>query len=561
MNPSTGSSISRQKPKSPGSDVSAEHYLRLLAHRKWMILAVFVGVTGAVIFVARLLPNIYTSAAVILVDPQKVPESYVKSTVTGDVRNRLSSLSNQILSGTQLQKIIEALNLYPEERKKLGREEVIAKMRKNIETSLLNDFAGNQDLQAFKVQFSGEDPRLVSQVANRLADAFIDGNIRNREQVANGTTEFLNNQLEQSRQELEAQEAKIRDFNLKHIGQTPDQESATVQVAGQLQAQIQLENEAMANAVQHRKDLEGMLTQSSAAVIEVDPPSVPAPAIGSAPGGQRGAAPVDPLAADTAQLNFLLTKYSATYPTVIQLKNKIAREAAQLKQKSTPTTVAVAVPDPAPPKSPTADGRLPQGSPAVAVAHYNPILQSQLREVDEEIAHHRDTLAQLTTQLHNYHTKLDAIPATKQELASLTRDYEISKAHYSQLLEGKMKADTAAQMEIRQKGEKLDLLDPAVPADRPTSPKRGMIDVGGAAAGLALGILAALGTEFLGMSVTDPNDIVEVAGVNVLGVIPVIMTRSDKAARRRKWIVAVASTTVMALAAGGVILFRMHNQV
>src|SRR4029077_19372048 len=100
--------------------------------RKWLVLGVWLVVSLATIIIALRLPDVYTSETVILVDPQKVPEAYVKSTVTGDVRNRLGTLSQQILSATRLQTIIETLNLYPEERKKLAREEVIDQMRKDV---------------------------------------------------------------------------------------------------------------------------------------------------------------------------------------------------------------------------------------------------------------------------------------------------------------------------------------------------------------------------------------------------------------------------------------------
>src|ERR1700722_19203686 len=88
-------------------EVSVEHYLRVILHRKWLVVLVFVLVSAATIAISHTLPNVYTSETVILVDPQKVPDSYVKATVTGDVRDRLGTLSQQILSATRLQKIID----------------------------------------------------------------------------------------------------------------------------------------------------------------------------------------------------------------------------------------------------------------------------------------------------------------------------------------------------------------------------------------------------------------------------------------------------------------------
>src|ERR1044071_6545271 len=103
------------RPKSTGmalGQISLEHYFRLIVHRKWLILSTCLIVTAITAVAVSRLPNIYTSETLILVDPQKVPDSYVRATVTGDVRNRLSTLEQQILSATRLQKIIDSLTLY-----------------------------------------------------------------------------------------------------------------------------------------------------------------------------------------------------------------------------------------------------------------------------------------------------------------------------------------------------------------------------------------------------------------------------------------------------------------
>ena len=78
-----------------------EHYVRLILYRKWIIIGTLLLVSGAVFAITYRLPNIFTSETLILVDPQRVPEAYVKSTVTGDIRNRLGTLSQQILSATR----------------------------------------------------------------------------------------------------------------------------------------------------------------------------------------------------------------------------------------------------------------------------------------------------------------------------------------------------------------------------------------------------------------------------------------------------------------------------
>src|SRR5215469_12089348 len=121
-----GVSVRPAPAKQMPDQMSVEHYLRVLVHRRWLVLGTWLFISLATAIVSFRLPDVYTSDTLILVDPQKVPETYVKPTVTGDVRNRLGALSQQILSETRLQRIIDTLNLYSEDRKKgVAREDII----------------------------------------------------------------------------------------------------------------------------------------------------------------------------------------------------------------------------------------------------------------------------------------------------------------------------------------------------------------------------------------------------------------------------------------------------
>src|SRR5678815_165740 len=126
-----GTRIRMQTPAAGAGQLSPEHYLRLVWHRKWLVLGTLGLVSATTAVITYRMPDRFSSETLILVDPQKVPDSYVKSTVTGDVRNRLGTLSQQILSASRLQKIIESLNLYQQERKEMVREDVQAQMRRD----------------------------------------------------------------------------------------------------------------------------------------------------------------------------------------------------------------------------------------------------------------------------------------------------------------------------------------------------------------------------------------------------------------------------------------------
>ena len=563
-NPGKSGTAVRTKPTAADQRtnlLTPEHCLRLIFHRKWLILGVFGLASVATAVVASRLPNVYSSETLILVDPQKVPENYVKATVSGDIRNRLGTLKQQILSATRLQKIIDNLNLYSTERKTMAREDVISRMRSDIGVNVVSDFGGSQDLQAFRIQYSGGDPQLVSQVTNELASLFIEENLKAREQQAEGTSEFLTNQMEETKKTLEEQEAKLKDFRLKHIGEMPEQQSADLQILGQLQSQLQLEGDALNRAEQQKNYTESMMASSeSGGVVDLDDGDTTKPNVAGrsmAP----GAMPANPAAAKEKQLAELQARgYTENHPDIRRLRQEIERInknskelAATASPTVTPDIPAQVAQIPAPPAS--------AKRPPVAPPKYvNPVLQAQLTALDSEIAKHREQVQSLSKQVASYQAKLEQIPVREQEITGLVRDYEISKAHYGQLLNSELSAATATQLEVRQKGEKFSILDPAQPAQKPSKPNRALINAGGSLGGLALGLFLALATEFLGMSITSADHLTAVSGLPVLEVIPSIETRMGRLVRRRRKFMAAVSGAAAILVAGAFLVYHYHSR-
>lgn len=536
----------RQKMASLVSGPAAlpvEHYTRLLLRRKWLVLGVWALVSAVTAIIAYRLPNIYTSDTLILVDPQKVPEAYVKSTVTGDVRNRLGTLSQQILSETKLNSIIQEQNLYSEERKAgMAREDIITKMRSDVSVKVVSDFGGSQDLQAFRITYRGKDARLVALVTTQLANLFISENLQARQDQAQGTTQFLLNELQEARKQLEAQEAKLRDFKLKHIGEMPKQEAADLQLLAQAQSQLQMESDAANRAEQQRTYIQSMMTQS-APVVEVDEdPSGPKAA------NDKGPQMSKTLAAAKAQLATMRSRYTDSHPDIQKLKRLIEDQEA----KEAAAAASAAVPDPAPAM---------KRQPRAPVNHFNPVLQSQLKALDAEIEQHKQEQQRLAKVVGAYRAKLDAIPFREQEISALERDYEMSKTHYSQLLDKQLSAQTATELEYRQKGEKFKVLDPAMPAERPTQPNRILINIAGSLGGLILGLMLATGKEFFGMSIITAQDMLAVTSLPILGEIPVIETQIDKRVRRKWILVAAASVLIAGVACAAILFYHSRIQI
>src|SRR6476469_9995355 len=189
-------------------------------YRGWIALGtVLLSLAGFT--VVLLLPDRYKATTTILVDPQKVSEKYVSPTVNSDPGQRLTTITQQVLSSTRLQQIIDDMHLYPELRGKISREELIDLMRKDITITVKQ--GSSAGLSAFTIEYEGRQRQQVAQVANQLASSFIEWNVKSREQQAQDTTEFLESQLKEAKQNLQVQaqfQANVDGLNRLEVERT-----------------------------------------------------------------------------------------------------------------------------------------------------------------------------------------------------------------------------------------------------------------------------------------------------------------------------------------------------
>ena len=208
-------------------------YTEIFLRRIWYILIPFVVIMAGATLYAFYLPKVYRATTLVLVTPQKVPENFVRPTVTSRIEDRLQSISQEIMSRTRLELVIAEFKLYSEEAKSLSQEEIVELMRKNVQVEI----KGKEGF--FSISYIGEDPRTVTMVTNKLASLFIEENLKLREQQAQGTSDFLSVELNAMRTKLEAQEATITDFKKQHISELPEQRDANLKILEQLQLQSQ----------------------------------------------------------------------------------------------------------------------------------------------------------------------------------------------------------------------------------------------------------------------------------------------------------------------------------
>ena len=503
-----------------------EEYWAIGIRRRWWILLPLFSCWAVVWGASWLLPTTYQSEALILVDQQKVPDKFVEPNVNVDLQDRLQSITQQILSRTRLQGMIDRFQLYSQPSglsALLKSPDPIDQMRKDIKIDLVESPGRRGEFSAFKIRYSAGSPQLAQQVNAELASLFVGENERTDRTLSENTTTFLESQLADARAKMEEQEAAVAAFKTTHSGDLPGQLESNVQILAGLQAQLQNTQHAVDVSKQQRIYLESMLQQFQSAQA-------------SSGGGGPTVTPSLALNQELLEMNRRLedlrSRYTDDYPDVLTLKDMIAKTEALKKQAETEWISSQG------PERATdaldlhvAGGAL-RDSPAVTMQIPSQLKANQL-EIESGQLHEKD----LESQISAYQVRLNMTPETEQKLAGVSRGYEESKSNYDSLLQKQMQSQLATSLQQRQQGEQFRILDPPSLPDKPSAPNHFRISLSGLVLGIIVGTALAAFLELTDVRVYHETNLQGIVPVRVLVGIPHLSTlQEDHSRAKARWI-------------------------
>ena len=517
-------------------------YWDVVTRRRWVLVGALFACALAATVGADLWPVRYRSEALVLVERQDVPKEYVQPNVTTGARERLASIRQQVLSRTRLESLIDRYGLYPKKAGHLDRYKLVGEMRKDIRVVPV-DTAGGRSLTAFRIEYTYDSPRLAQQVAGDLTSEFINESLQARTEASVATTSFLEAQLAEAQKEMSDQQARLANFNARNLGELPGEQQGNVQILTSLESQLYAESNALDRAEQQQVYLQSLASAYRRAARQ---------AATDAPGAHGGATPLGvidkTIAGLEARLAALQAKYTANYPDVVRVR-------AQLDEWQAMRRKAVAAKQPAPP---TQAGSTAFGASLAADDSEAPNLaevQSRLKATGAEIAYHKGQITQLRGRIAGTETRLRLTPLRAQQLADLTRDYQNARDNYQSLLQKKLQSALATNLEKREEGERLRVIDPPSLPQQPVSPNRLEIILAGWAAGLTAGIGLVAAEEMTDQTLRATCDFHEALPCPLLARLPVL--RSPAEERRRKWmrIGEIAGMVILALASAGLAIY------
>ena len=482
--------------------ITPEFVIELIIRRRWMIMIPFCCALIAGMYLAITLPKVFEAKTLILVESQRVPQNYVQSIVTEDTAQRINTISQQILSRTNLEKIIRDFNLFSGPAyESMYLEDKVGSLRKRISIDVITD--RRRETEAFTITYKGKTPEKVMQVANGLASYFIEENLRVRESQAIGTSDFLEAELETMRVKLEQVEESIKNYRKANMGELPEQLETNLRILERLQEDLSNRQESLRDARSRLSALNRQATTREPSVV----------VIGGGQTQSEGTASIEEL---RTQLETLQSRYTERHPDIIRIKRQIA----ELESHS--------------------DEGASQGESQRMSRHVPIELRRQIAEAKREIQLAEQEIESLRAQIFQYQNRIENIPKREQELLGLRRDYQNIQTTYESLLTRKLEADIAVNMERKQKGEQFRIIDPAKAPQRPIEPDLRKLFVIVVALGFGIGGGAALLIEFLKPSYRRPEEIEEQFEMPVLVMIPQLLKPKEVLLRK----VNIASSVV-----------------
>ena len=484
-----------------------QYLTAIYRHRLVAVCALIVGLV-LTLWTVRSLPDVYASTTLIMVEPQDVPESYVRATVRERIEKRIKAMNQEVLSRTRLEAVIKDFELYPEKRAaRVPMEDIVNAMRGKVQLQLFpND-------NAFRITYEGGDPATVQRVTARLANMYIDENLRIREEQVTGTTEFMQSELEKASRQLDQLETKVQAFKREFLGELPEQQDSNIKMLEGYRVQLQTIGANLSGALQRK-----ILLEKQASDVH----SMQLPQADSS-GQAIATSPAARLLQLEAQLAELKGHYTDEHPDVVRTQSLINHLRDELG-----TGVGVG--------GERSNPLLP------------PDLVKSLIDTQLEISRLRSEEDHVKKLIDSYEQRVQNSFGRQQQLEALTRDYDVTKNKYQTLLDKKIEADLSKSLEQRQKAERFRVIDPASLPQSPVRPNRVSLLLVGAAGSFAAALLLPILLWQLDTSFHGVDEVAALA-VPVLAVIPQLNT-SDVRRQRLRYCASVLTLSVVVLVVG-----------
>jgi uncharacterized protein involved in exopolysaccharide biosynthesis len=539
----------------------------IMSRRKKSFLVIFAIIILAGLIIATALPPIYKSEAIIRVDEQEISEDFVQSTVSEFVGERISKISQQVLNRAKLIEIANLHQIHADERDKMSDTEIVKQMKKDIILEpIISDIQSERTGRntsvitiAFNLSYQGKDPDTVQKVTETLSNLFLEEDIKRREKIVTATTNFLKEELERLKNEINSHEKKISEFKTEYQTVLPDEKNYNFQAILRLERELDIAE----SRLRLLREKEMLLETQLARVEPLSPIIVEGENVATNP-NQR-------LKQLYLELTRLRSLYSEKHPDIKKVKNEIRELETQVKTsdvsvvkvkrllqleaqlaemkgvhgpnhpeiKAIKREISILKPEVNNLMTETVKTKISQEKPD------NPAyisLVTQLNALKMEMQAIEADKNQIIMEIDKFQRRIEKAPFVEKELNALLRDQESAQAKYLDISNKLMEAQVSKGLEGKEQSQRVSIASPAYYPTEPFKPNRLLIIILSFASALVVSSLFVALQEGMDDTVKNTDVIKSITGVPVLTSVPYIVTNEEKRAKRYKkfiWSLAV----------------------
>lgn len=472
-----------------------------------------VGLVGILAsgFFAYILPPVFQSEAKILVESQQIPDDLARSTVTASASERLQIIQQRLMTRDNLIRLIDEHDLYADRADMTITDKVnLLRQATIIQPIALSGQRGrNGSLSAFTIRVIFNDPLNAARIANEFVTTVLEQNLRTRAERATETLEFFDKEEQRLASELVALEAQIQEFKRDNDKSLPESLDFRREELSRLnESEFELD-QRMLELAERRTALGSALEQ---AVV------VQAPARSQ----------------EELRLRQLQTELAQKRAIYAESHREIRAIQAQISALQSVVPVSAS--------STATDGESPLQSAQQSG------LRAQIAEVDKQIALLRDRKESLDVERTAIQETIAKTPGVEINLNAFYRRHAELQDRYGVIARKRTEAETGEKLEVNQQAERFEVIENAIPSDRPISPNRKKIVIMGSAASLALAGALAFLLELMRPALRTAGQMQRQLDLRPVISIPYIRTRRERR-RRLAWILGFLIVVVIGIPA------------
>ena len=474
------------------------------------LLVAWIASLVGVVWVWRI-PDRFEASARVYVDTDSILKPLMAGlAVQPNFDQKIGMLSRTLISRPNMEKLVRMADLDLKSQSKEEADALIDQLSRGVQ------IRGATGVNLYTLAYNDTEPERAKRVVQSLVSIFVESGLGASRKDTDSAKTFLAEQIKAYESKLEAAEARVKEFRIRNLElQNPDGKDATARLA-EVNTALETARQQLREAESTREAVRQQLATERARILAAANAS-PAEATFPVATPELDSR----IEAQKRTLDGLLQRYTEQHPDVLSTKRLIKDLEEQRRKEATELRKAAIA-------AAAAQGQSNVGS-------TNPAIQEGSRALaaaELQVATLKARVSDLSSRFQAAREGMKTAPQLEAEAAQLNRDYAINKKNYDDLVARRQSAVMSGELDVASGMAEFRLIDPPRVTPQPVSPNRAALNFGVLMASLGLGALVAFASSQLRPTVNDPDELRNLTGLPLLGVVTMLASDEDRRQQR-----------------------------